>query len=583
MRSSLYSKILAFAAFTAVTFAATPSIAQTPPSMEDALKQIEAFAPQALQEQGAPGMTVAITDRTHTLRIITLGYANLDAKTRVTPDTRFPIGSITKGMTALSLMELRDAGKFDPGKPVKAYLPWFSIKSDGVPVLAHELLSHTAGLPDDYTFAPGFMYSVAALHDAHTTFTPGTHWSYSNDGFATVGAIASALDGRAWADSLQTRVFDALGMTHSSAVFTAQTLRDAANGYVFEDMNRVLPANPRLVTSDAGDFVNPAGSVISTPEDMAKYIRLILNGGVNDAGKRIISQSGYAMWTSADAMGGKAAGPAGPVLAEAPQLYQNYAFGLGVHTENGDKIVAHTGGIAGYTACMENNVTRGFGVIAMSNLVEAPLHPCAIVLFAMKVLQAQAAGQALPPLPAPAGLYLQRTNVSNAADYAGAYTAADGSHLVFTAQGTQLSLQTPQGSKPLYPRDGSSFYVDDPRFEVFGLNFARNKAGKFDEVFSGSQWFTNASYTGPKTFASSRAWDALTGRYESAQEWGAAYASRVIVLKGRLTIDGATPLTPQPDGSFKLGASTVRFDTAAAGKMQRMWLDGTPMYRVDLP
>jgi CubicO group peptidase (beta-lactamase class C family) len=426
------------------------------------------------------------------------------------------------------------------------------------------------------------MYSVAALRNAHTIFPPGTSWSYSNDGLATTGAILETLDRRPWAQSLQTRVFDALGMTHSSAIFTPQTLDDAALGYVFDDSNAVTPPNPRLIASVPGDFVDPAGSVISTPEDMAKYMRLILNAGTNDAGKRILSQSSYALWTTPDSNNGKLAGETSPELEEAPLLYQHYAFGLAVHAENGDTIVGHTGGIAGYSACMENDVTRGFGVIAMSNLVEAPLHPCAIVLYAIRVLQAQSAGRPLPPIPIPQGNYLQRTAVKNAADYAGTYTAPDGSALTITANGDTLSLQTAQGPKTLYPRGGDTFYVDDPRFTALGLTFLRNKAGKPDEVVSASQWFASAAYSGPRTFSYPRAWDALTGRYESLGVWGIASASRVYVLKGKLVLDGA-PLLRQPDGSFKAGTATVHFDTPAAGKMQRMRVDDFDLYRIDLP
>jgi CubicO group peptidase (beta-lactamase class C family) len=582
MRNSLSSKF-ALAALAAASCIAPAAGAPATPSIDDALARIAAYAPQALAEQDAPGMSVAITDRTHTLRIITAGYANLDAKTPVTAQTRFPIGSITKGMTATALLELRDARRFDPNAPVKTYLPWFSIKSNGKPIFAHQLLSHTSGLPDDYTLAPGYMYSVAALRDARTIFTPGTHWSYSNDGFATLGAILSALDARPWADSLQARVFDRLGMTHSSPVFTPQTLGDAANGYVFQDMNAVTPANPRLVPSDPEDFVDPAGSVISTPEDMAKYMRFILNGGVNDAGQRVLSASSYALLTTADTMNGKPAGPVTPELGEAPLMYQTYAYGLAVHNENGDKIVAHTGGIAGYTACMENDVTRGFGVIAMSNLVEAPLHPCAIVLYAIKVLQAQAAGQPLPPVPAPAGMYLQRTAVADASRYAGTYTDARGEQLHFTSDGTHLSLETAQGSKPLYPRGGNSFYVDDPRFAIFGLTFLAQKKGQFDQVVSGERWYTSAAYSGKKTFGTPASWNALTGRYETLETWGSASSNRVLVVKGHLTLDGVAPLVPRSDGSFTVGTSIVRFDTRAAGKMQRMWIDGMPLYRVDLP
>lgn len=572
---SVFALVTAFAAQSVVL----PVRAASAPTMADALARIEAYAPQALAAQGAPGMSVAITDRGHTLRIITLGYANLDAKLPVTTATRFPIGSITKGMTATALLELRDAGRFNPAERVTAYLPWFSIHSGGNPIYVHELLSHTAGFPDDYSFAPGYMYSVAMLRQAHTIFTPGTKWSYSNDGFATAGAILAALDHRAWADSLQARVFDRLAMAQSSPVFTPQTFADAATGYAYEDMNRIIPEHPKLIATGAGDFVDPAGTVISTPEDMAKYMRFLLNGGVNDNGQRVLSRSSYALLTTPDSMNGKAAGPSTPELAEAPLIYQTYAFGLGIHHEGADKIVAHTGGIAGYTACMETNASRGFGVIAMSNLVEAPLHPCAIVLYAMQVLRAQSMGQALPAIPAE----IDRAKVSNAARFAGTYTSPAGTQLVFTASGNRLMLRTASGSKMLYPRGERTFYVDDPRFAIFGLRFARNRAGKFDEVFSGGQWFFNSAYSGPKHFTYPHSWDALTGRYESDQQWGVGSATRVIVLKGELTLDGVAPLTASHNGSYLVGTSGVRFDTFAGGKAQRMWIDAIPFYRIDLP
>src|SRR5215469_7419278 len=97
------------------------------PSMDDAISAIAAFGPRALAEQGAPGMSVAITDRTHTIKILTFGYANLDSKAPVTEDTRFPIGSVSKSMTSLALLQLHDRGLIDLNAPVRKYLPWWSI------------------------------------------------------------------------------------------------------------------------------------------------------------------------------------------------------------------------------------------------------------------------------------------------------------------------------------------------------------------------------------------------------------------------------------------------------------------------
>src|ERR1700723_1071986 len=138
---------------TAVALVVVPSAraaSQETPTLSQALDTIAAYAPRAMSEQGTPGLSVAITDRNGTLRIITLGYANRDAKTPVTQQTLFAIGSITKSMTALALLQLHDARRLDLDAPVRRYLPWFAIASLGGPILVHELLSHTGGVPDDY-------------------------------------------------------------------------------------------------------------------------------------------------------------------------------------------------------------------------------------------------------------------------------------------------------------------------------------------------------------------------------------------------------------------------------------------------
>src|SRR5689334_12435379 len=103
--------------------------AQSAPSYDAALEAIAAYAPRAMREQGTPGLSVTITDSKRTLRVVTLGYANVDAQTPVTAQTRFAIGSITKSMTALALLQLADAGRLDLNAPVTRYLPWFSIDS----------------------------------------------------------------------------------------------------------------------------------------------------------------------------------------------------------------------------------------------------------------------------------------------------------------------------------------------------------------------------------------------------------------------------------------------------------------------
>jgi D-alanyl-D-alanine carboxypeptidase len=551
------------------------------PAMADAIAAIEAAAPAAMAYQGTPGLSIAITDATHTIRIITLGYANVDTKAPVTPQTRFAVGSITKSMTVLALLQLYDAGKLDLNAPVSRYLPWFSIHADGRPILVHELLSHTAGIPDDYTPFAGtsYRYGVVALRNAHTLFRPGTGWSYSNDGIDTAGAILATLEARVWPSSLQSRVFDPLGMTDSYPVFTPATLALAATPYQYRTEDRPYPLHPTLVPSPVMDFVDPAWSVLSTPEDMAKYMRFYLNGGVTGSGKQLLRPATFAAMTHADSFAnGKPAGSRGIEMPEAPAYYKQYGFGLSVFDANGDHLVGHTGGVSGYTACMQMNVTRGFGVIAMANLVEEPLHPCAIVLYAMAVLRAQNAGLPLPAAPAiPDPAYS-----AHASDFAGTYAAAGGKQVRVVAQAGHVGLIDGAHTIALYPRGKDLFWADDPQYAMYLLAFGRNKAKAVVEMSYGPSWYPNERYTGPRAFTHPASWDALTGRYESYYG-GFPYITRVVIVKDTLTFDGIVPLKSQRDGTFKADASTVTFDSYAGPQPQRLNIDATHLYRVELP
>ncbi len=558
---------------------ATPVWAQNRPTLDDAVAAIEAAAPAAMAYEGTPGLSIAITDRTKTIRVLTFGYANVDAKIPVTPASRFAIGSITKSMTALATMQLVEEGKLALNAPVTRYLPWFAIDSGGTPIRVHQLLSHTAGIPDDFSPENSYGYDVVALRATKVLFKPGSSWSYSNDGFATAGAVLARIDGRPWGESLQARVLDPLGMRNSSPVFTPEAMSTAALGYQWRDNDRPGSLHPMLVASPPLDFVDPAGSVLSTPEDMARYMRFYLDGGKTADGKELLAPAGFAAMTTADQLkNGKPAGSASTVLAEAPEYYRQYGFGLSVFDSNGDHLIGHTGGISGFTACMQMNLTRGFGVIAMANLVEAPLHPCAIMLYAMSVLRAQSAGEPLPaPPPAP-----DPAHVPNATDYAGSYTAPDGTMLTVGAQNGHLTLIDGSSNVTLYPRDTDQFWADDPRFATYLIAFGRNSKKQVVEMTYGARWFPNERYDGPRTFAHPKSWDALVGRYENVFI-EQPLITRVLIVKDRLTLDGVAPLQPRKDGTFAIGSAIVRFDAFAGSQPQRMSIDDARLYRMELP
>ena len=98
----------------------------------------------------------------------------------------------------------------------------------------------------------------------------------------------------------------------------------------------------------------------------------------------------------------------------------------------------------------------------------------------------------------------------------------------------------------------------------------------------GSQWYPNKGYRGKRTFTYPAAWTALVGRYENTY-FGEPAITRVVIVKDRLTLDGVDALKPLGNGEFALGSSVVAFEDYAGNQPQRLRIDDTNLYRVELP
>src|SRR5688572_2545187 len=293
--------------------------------------RLDEYIARHMRETGVPGMTLALANRDGLIRVSTYGFADLKAKARVVPETMFEIGSVSKSFVGLVLLQLRDEGKLDLNKPVVEYLPWLKINSQFEPVTTHHLLSHTAGLPG----AP--LLLDAMLAELWTTYAPGNRFLYSNTGYNILGFIIEAIDKRSFADSITTRLLKPLGMTATSSVITNDTRRRTAIGYAPLKADRPFPYRGPLAESAWIEVDMAAGSIVSTPADMAKYVRMLLNRGALPSG-RIISEETFNLFTK-------------PV-AKAPFRGEDasYSYGWFVSDINGHKRLRHTGGMVSFSS-----------------------------------------------------------------------------------------------------------------------------------------------------------------------------------------------------------------------------------------
>jgi hypothetical protein len=195
------------------------------------------------------------------------------------------------------------------------------------------------------------------------------------------------------------------------------------------------------------------------------------------------------------------------------------------------------------------------------------------------------------PLPTPPPIADAR-DVDNAQDYAGTYTAADGSTLIFAAQGKRLTVVDGQTPIVLQHRGGDRFISTSPdAFAAHTIVFGRKPAPSVTkvpqpvvEVSYGPDWYAASAYDGPRTFSVPPDYSLYTGHYYSDSVWGGD--ASIYVLKGRLFASG-NPLTPLGNHVFRIGTDdwnpdVVEFYHLFQGKTRGLRLAGLDFFRVDV-
>ncbi len=527
------------------------------------LARLDEFIISHMRDVGAPGMTLALSSRDGLLRASVYGFADVKAGAKVQPNTLFEIGSISKSFVALALMQIREEGDFDPSKPITTYLPWLKIESNYAPITGHHLLSHTSGLPDGVP-----LELIGPDQPLWTGFAPGEHFAYSNVGYDLLGLVLEAIDRQPLAAILRRRLLDPLGMVSTEPVITNSIRPRVAVGYapMFDD--RPFPLRGPLAEAPWVEFGEGAGSISSTATDMGAYLTMLINRGKAKRG-RIVSEETFKLIAT-------------PVIkASFWGQDSSYGYGLWTNQLEGHALLRHTGGMVAFSSVMHIDLTSGIGAFASVNANLAGYRPNVVAKYALDLLRAIIDGRDLPAAPSTA---TRPDQITNASDFAGSFSSADGTKVVFAAESNKLWLIIGTHRVALERAGGDRFFVKHPDFEFFLLEFGRVQ-NVVVEVFHGPRWFTNERYAGPKMFDYPKEWDAFAGHYRNDSPWFGS--GRVFVRKGKLTADGA-PLTALGDGVFRVGTEEwsperLSFGPIVNGRATRMKFSGVEFYRTFTP
>jgi D-alanyl-D-alanine carboxypeptidase len=292
---------------------------------------------------GAPGAWARLHDGERDPRTFTAGVSDQVTGTPADARDRYRIGSASKMFATVVALQLVGEGKLSLDEQVHTYLPeLFPAKRR---VTVRHLLSHRSGLHDYtaemlrgpieetyeriryQTFTPEHLLGLTVKEPQSAP--PGTRFEYSNPNFVAVGMLIERVTGRPYADELQARVLDPLGLTETSFTPPHRTMpRPHARGYM--PLSKPAKSGERLIdaTEQSLSYLWVAGGVTSTARDMDRFLTGLVAG-------RLLTPALLAEMTT--------------TRPDAPGSATSYGLGLRERRLScGVSVIGHTGIIQGY-------------------------------------------------------------------------------------------------------------------------------------------------------------------------------------------------------------------------------------------
>ncbi|MBK5471739.1 MULTISPECIES: serine hydrolase domain-containing protein [Bacillus] len=226
---------------------------------------------QYLKDKGFNG-TVLVTDKNNVVLRKGYGYANVKDKVLTTPRTKYRIGSITKTVVAISILQLREKGKLNIEDNVNKYIPSFPADKN---ITLRNLLTHTSGLPDQgqgSVDAASRLKLVTWIGAQKLQFSAGTGWKYTDYNYMVLAYIVEKISNKPLAEYVKENIFTPVEMNESGMGATLPEDIFLAEGYTKKD-NELIAA-PRLKMN----WLYGCGEMYTTVEDMKRLDEAIMDG-----------------------------------------------------------------------------------------------------------------------------------------------------------------------------------------------------------------------------------------------------------------------------------------------------------------
>lgn len=336
----------------ALFFATAQLEAQSKPFPVEKKVQVEKAASNFMAANSVPGISVAVALDGELAWSEGFGLADLENYVPATPATLFRLGSISKPITAVAILQLYERGKLDLDAEVQKYCPAFPKKQ--WPITTRELLGHLGGIrhynPDGKGDIPeDSAKHFASMQDALQIFAndplvakPGTKFHYSTYGYTLLGCVLEGAALQEYVDYVKENVFVPAGMTETQEDNFFRVVQHRTRWYHKEKSGPLQ--NAGVLDSS---YKIPGGGLVSSADDMARLEIAVM-------ADRLLKPSTRAlMWTPQKAADGSQNG---------------YALGWGTGTRYGVAVVGHTGGQQGTSTSIVLVPERHAGIVVLANM-----------------------------------------------------------------------------------------------------------------------------------------------------------------------------------------------------------------------
>ncbi|RYE21806.1 MAG: DUF3471 domain-containing protein [Sphingobacteriales bacterium] len=344
-------------------FFVTVSHAQQPIPANYQVK-IDSLCNRVLKDQYVAGFAVAIVKGKQVVYSKGFGYRDVANKKPVTPNTLFAIGSSTKAFTSGLIGKLQGEGKLSMDNKATSYLPELQFFNDDMNnhITVRDLMCHRTGL-SRYDLA-WYVFNTAnrdSLIKRVRYMEPSAplrqKFQYNNFMFLAQGMIAEKLTGKTWEQNIKEKYFDPLEMKRSNTNI-ADLQKDTNASLPYEVYKDTIIKKMDYYNIDG---MGPAGSINSSVNDMANWLKVWLNDGKYN-GKEILPG-----WYTNEASSSQMVINGGRPTEKKDVFGANYGLGWMIASYRGHYRVEHGGNIDGFSASVAFYPTDSLGIVILTN------------------------------------------------------------------------------------------------------------------------------------------------------------------------------------------------------------------------